>query len=279
VSVEEVSYAGDTLDVTYRHRTTGETETIHEVHLLIGADGRFSKVRETFFPPAPSRLAGMGICRLLSESNGQPQVLREYGQWFHGPHRLLGFELPGGATYATATFPIEIEGTIPEELKEPANLRRLFLPDAGPLCPEAAFILDCLERDADKLHWARFQESDFLWEDDRAQVLLIGDACHAMLPTLGQGATQAIEDACVIADTLSYHADPADPLGSVRRALRHYRRRREARVIFCAQFSVEASDTLMPGTDAVNDTLRKGRRPFTDNLRQLYCDTPEPLAS
>lgn len=220
----------------------------------------------------------MGICRLLSEPDGRPHPIPEYGQWFNGPYRLLGFALPGGATYATATFPIEIGAQIPEELKIIRNLRSYFEPTEGSLCPESAYILECLERDESKLHWARFQESDFLWEDVREQALLVGDSCHAMLPTLGQGATQAIEDACVAADTLKLHADPTNPKESIARALRHYRRRREARVLFTAQFTNEASDTLMPGCDDVNDTLRKARRPFTDNMKRLYRDTPVPLA-
>ncbi len=35
------------------------------------------------------------------------------------------------------------------------------------------------------------------------RVVLLGDAAHAMMPNLGQGGTQAIEDAIVLADCLS----------------------------------------------------------------------------
>lgn len=41
----------------------------------------------------------------------------------------------------------------------------------------------------------------------RGRVALLGDAAHAMPPTLGQGGNHAIEDAVVLA----HHADPAQP--------------------------------------------------------------------
>ena len=52
------------------------------------------------------------------------------------------------------------------------------------------------------MHWARMQEHDVLYADPVSNVLYLGDAAHGMVPTLGQGATQAIEDACVAADQL-----------------------------------------------------------------------------
>lgn len=51
-------------------------------------------------------------------------------------------------------------------------------------------------------------------------VTLLGDAAHAMLPTLGQGASQAIEDAAALADALTATTDtPVE-------ALRRYEARR-----------------------------------------------------
>ena len=41
------------------------------------------------------------------------------------------------------------------------------------------------------------------------RVSLLGDACHAMLPFLGQGANMAIEDACVLARCLkTFRSNP-----------------------------------------------------------------------
>jgi 2-polyprenyl-6-methoxyphenol hydroxylase-like FAD-dependent oxidoreductase len=56
----------------------------------------------------------------------------------------------------------------------------------------------------------------------RGRIVLVGDAAHPMLPSLGQGACQAIEDAVVLADEL---AAPRDVIT----ALARYSTRRAAR--------------------------------------------------
>ena len=56
----------------------------------------------------------------------------------------------------------------------------------------------------------------------RGRVTLLGDAAHPMLPSLGQGANAAIEDALVLAHALTHQTDPDS-------ALRSYERRRLGR--------------------------------------------------
>ncbi len=59
----------------------------------------------------------------------------------------------------------------------------------------------------------------------RGRIALIGDAAHAMLPTIAQGGAQAIEDAFVLAECLA--AAPGEPAV----ALQRYERRRKRRVM------------------------------------------------
>jgi salicylate hydroxylase len=59
----------------------------------------------------------------------------------------------------------------------------------------------------------------------RGRIALIGDAAHAMLPTIAQGGAQAIEDAWVLADCLA--ETPDQPAA----ALQRYEKRRKMRVI------------------------------------------------
>ena len=62
---------------------------------------------------------------------------------------------------------------------------------------------------ADTLHkWGIFvREPLTRWSKGR--VTLLGDACHSMVPYLGQGVNMAIEDACVISRYLKANNNPA----------------------------------------------------------------------
>jgi salicylate hydroxylase len=66
----------------------------------------------------------------------------------------------------------------------------------------------------------------------RGRVTLLGDAAHPMLPYLGQGACQAIEDGCVLAAALSAERqDPAEALALYERS----RRPRASRVVLASR--------------------------------------------
>jgi 2-polyprenyl-6-methoxyphenol hydroxylase-like FAD-dependent oxidoreductase len=53
-------------------------------------------------------------------------------------------------------------------------------------------------------------------------VTLIGDAIHAMLPTLGQGANQALRDAAVLAAKLSDGDDVVAAIGAYEQDMRDH---------------------------------------------------------
>jgi 2-polyprenyl-6-methoxyphenol hydroxylase-like FAD-dependent oxidoreductase len=63
-----------------------------------------------------------------------------------------------------------------------------------------------LAKGADVYKWALLdRDIPPAWSTGR--VALLGDACHAMLPYLAQGAAMAIEDAWILADELSTDAE------------------------------------------------------------------------
>ena len=76
----------------------------------------------------------------------------------------------------------------------------------------------------------------------RGRATVLGDAAHPMLPYLGQGACQAIEDGCVLAAALV--AAPEDPAG----ALELYERSRRPRAskVVLASRAHAASTTISP---------------------------------
>lgn len=79
--------------------------------------------------------------------------------------------------------------------------------------------------------WALYDRDPIpRWTQGR--VTLLGDAAHSMLPYLGQGACQAIEDGAVLATALTAEAaDPAAALARYERA----RRPRASRVVLAAR--------------------------------------------
>ena len=248
----------------------GSTEIIDGIDLLVAGDGRYSKVRETFLGRPQPKFLGVCIFRLLLE-DARPDLVDDYEQWFNGPNRLLAFRIPGNATYISGSFPILPEEDVPAEAKRPDVLRALYTPADGPSSAQCAFMIDAICSHVADIHWARLQEAPAEFCDSNRRILLLGDAAHPMVPTLGQGATQAIEDACVAAAELrAAFADAAD--GSIAGALERIEQRRRARVEFVVDFSRQATDTMLAGADPVSGSLAKTGPDFRARLMKLYRD-------
>jgi 2-polyprenyl-6-methoxyphenol hydroxylase-like FAD-dependent oxidoreductase len=239
-------------------RTANDLARFGGYDLLIAGDGRFSRLREIVCGPIRATHLGIAIWRLLTDETGCP--FDDYGQWFHASNRLLAYRVPGGHVYACGVFPIDTPDIEPRH-KTQAFQRALF---GAKLCPAAAWILDRAFA-APELHWARLQISPLARGNPDDKVLLLGDAAQAMVPTLGQGATQAIEDGVLAAALLRQGKGIAEIAAL-----------RDSRVEFVRDFSIEASDTLLPGADPVAGTLAKNAPEFRAKLRRLYTDVPGP---
>ncbi|SHI34025.1 salicylate hydroxylase [Roseomonas rosea] len=230
--------------------------------LLVGGDGRYSRLRALAAgEPVPEQL-GLCIYRLLvSEADDCP--FDDYGQWFEGANRLLAFRVPGNAVYVAGTFRIFGDTSIPDYARRPVYQRALFTPSSGQPSPAVTWMLERIERHFDDIHWARTQQAPILRHAAGGRALFLGDAAQAMVPTLGQGATQAIEDGVLTAAILRAGGD-AEAVA----------RLRDPRVAFVRDLSRAASDTIL-GTDPVAGTRKKGEPPFLDALRRLYTEVPE----
>jgi salicylate hydroxylase len=79
--------------------------------------------------------------------------------------------------------------------------------------------------------WALY-DRDPIPQWTKGRVAILGDAAHPMLPYLGQGACQAIEDGAVLATALAAEAD--DPVRGLERYERT-RRPRASRVVLAAR--------------------------------------------
>ncbi|WP_137990664.1 FAD-dependent monooxygenase [Streptomyces vilmorinianum] len=176
-----------------------------EAELVLGADGIHSTVRRTLFPGHPGpRYSGFTTWRVVIPAPDRPFAPHE--TW--GAGRLWGTQpLKDGRIYAYAMAAAPAGTHAPDD--EKAELLRLFGDWHHPV-PE---ILAAAEPDGVLRHDVHHMP-DPLPAFHRGRVALLGDAAHAMQPTLGQGGNQAIEDAIVLAHHAGQGLPPSRALAA-----------------------------------------------------------------
>jgi salicylate hydroxylase len=247
----------------------GQEFRLDGIDLLIAADGRYSSVRRTISGDVPVRQIGVAISRVLvpDTSNG---LIDDYEQWFNGPNRLLAFRVPPDHIYIACAFPIPPESDIPPQMKTPEALRAAYTPPHAAPSAQAQWMIDTVCANVADTHWARMQEHDVLYRAADCNVLYLGDSAHGMVPTLGQGATQAIEDAANAAALITRRYNEGER--DVARWLGEIAALRERRMRFVMEFSRAATDTMLAGADPVKGTKHKTEAPFREKLCRLYRD-------
>lgn len=279
-TVVEMGYMDDfaqsPLYLVIEDQQTGDRQRIDHLDLIVGGDGRYSQVRTTFIDKPEPKHLGVCIYRLLVP-NSPDDIIDDYQQWFHNGHRLLAFAIPGNEVYIAGSFPLSEGLEIPEEAKTPAYLRTAYEPPSG-YSEVCQFLVSSICANIDQIHWARIQEIDAAFGDQRGHVVCLGDSSHAMFPTLGQGATQAFEDGCFMAAHLKQWLANARQKGErihIPAFVASVEAIRRDRVQFAQQFSREASDALLAGSDPVVALVRKTQPTVLNQLRKLYRDTPD----
>ncbi|GAA2636281.1 FAD-dependent monooxygenase [Streptomyces vastus] len=188
---------GDPGDVG-RPARVGTPDGELEAELVVGADGIHSAVRRTLFPEHGGPVySGFTTWRVVIPVPGAAFASHE--TWGRG--RIWGTHpLKDGRIYAYAAAIAPAGGRAPDD--ERAELVRLFgdWHEPIPAVIAAARPEDVLRHDVHHI-------AEPLPAFHRCRVALLGDAAHAMPPTLGQGGNQAIEDAVV----LSGRSDPEGP--------------------------------------------------------------------
>ncbi len=189
----------------------GTTQTL-EAALVVGADGVRSVVRASGDFDAVVTETGATYLRATVE--GHDDVL--HGEYWTSLGLFGGAPLGDGSTYFYASAQSGPVAAAMARRDLPA-LRALWadaLPLTAPLLGAVATYDDLLVNDVTRVDAAR-------WSD--GALVLLGDAAHAMAPTLGQGANSALVDAAVLALELDAAESPAG-------ALQAYERRRRAPV-------------------------------------------------
>jgi salicylate hydroxylase len=191
-----------------------------EADIVVAADGIHSELRKAVVPPSPPVFSGSIAYRGLVSHDKVPDWPTDTWLMWLGPGKhFLTFPVRAGQM-------INYVGFVPadQEMKEswtaagdPDALRAEF---AG-WDERVGRLLQAVEV---TFRWALYDREPLpLWTKGR--LTLLGDAAHPMLPHLGQGANQSIEDGIALAKILARAERAAVP-----RALVAYERLRRVRV-------------------------------------------------
>jgi salicylate hydroxylase len=188
--------------------------------LLIGADGIRSVVRTQLFGPEQPVFTGNIAWRLLIPAEVLPQgMVRPVATAWWGPGAHVVHYFVRRGELVNCVFVREQRGWEVESWTEPGDPEELQAAFSG--WHEQIRTLARHARRETLFKWALFDRTPMpAW--GRGRITLLGDACHATLPFMAQGAAMAIEDAAVLSACLDADTDVA-------RALHRYEGLRKAR--------------------------------------------------
>ncbi len=192
-TIADMENGDDAVKIVLKNGVTGTYD------MVVGSDGVHSKIRSMTLGDYKARYTGQSVWRYAFK---RPPEL-ETGYMFMGKKTKAGL-IPMTAD-TMYMFLVSAEGDnpyIPEEQLVPRM--KALLQEYS--CPMIQSIVDDIT-DAKKVIY-RPLEVLFIpapWHQNR--VILIGDAVHATIPQLGQGAALALEDSVVLAELVQSEND------------------------------------------------------------------------
>jgi salicylate hydroxylase len=240
---------------------------VAEAEVVVGADGIHSEMRPHVFPPSNPVFHGTISYRGLVPRERLPGWPMDRWEMWAGPKKhFLVFPVRHGTMVNYVGF-VPTDEQMKESWSAPGDPNVLRAEFAG-WDPRIGEVLAQVDK---TFRWALYDREPLpTWSKGR--LTLLGDAAHPMLPHLGQGANQSIEDGMALATILAQ----ADAAG-VPHALQVYeklRRERVADVQLGARKHGLRVDS-MSGDLATRDAELATHAEFR---KQLYSYDVEPLA-
>lgn len=196
---------------------TTEAGKVFTADLIVGADGAYSAVRQCLQRKAGFEFDESYLEHGYKELHIPPVETGDHAPfamernalhvWPHGGSMMIALPNPDGSFTCTLFWPFKGEHSL--EAIEGELVRPFFerhYPDAAALMPTLE--TDFQENPTSSLVTMRCCP----WSE--GNVVLIGDAAHAVVPFYGQGANAAFEDCSALADALAAH--PGDYRAAIR---------------------------------------------------------------
>ena len=193
--------------VNLGHRCTRLSEDSDRVHLsfangasaeadvVVGADGIRSVVqREIGLESRPTSEGTMAYRGLIpAERFAWAQELRDPALWLGSGRSFLLYPVASGRLINMVAF-VPTDTDSEESWSAPGDLKALAAEYAGWDTP----VVDTINSLEETFRWGIYDRAPLpYWST--ARVTLMGDAAHPMVPHVGQGAGQSIEDAITLA--------------------------------------------------------------------------------
>jgi salicylate hydroxylase len=178
---------------------------------LIGADGLHSKIRQAAFGPAPGKFTGAVAWRGLVPMDRLPAHHNQpiASTWVGPTAHVTSYPVRSGDGHMMS-FSGQAESSAwqEESWSQHGSISECLQDFAG----WHEDIVALIENAETLYKWGLFvREPLKAWSVGR--VSLLGDACHSMVPYLGQGVNMAIEDAGVLARCIE--KQPDDPAAAL----------------------------------------------------------------
>jgi salicylate hydroxylase len=211
-----------TIDLRYGRRlaefmdtgsgVTAETQSGSEIagNALIGADGIHSHIRALLLADGPARALPRSHYRALIKASAMPDEIERDSVclWLRPGSHVVHYPIRDGSLINVVAA-IDGKAALDAGWSASASVEEMTLYFADSARPLSEFI-------AGASSWSQWPALDRppvkTWSKGR--VALIGDAAHASLPYLAQGAAMAVEDAVVLARMLESEADTAAALAA-----------------------------------------------------------------
>jgi len=178
--------------------------------VAVGADGIRSVIRQELFGPSDPTFTGNIAWRSLIPVEQLPEgMVRPAATAWWGPGRHFVHYYVRSGRFVNCVAVVEKEGWEVESWTEKGDIAELR-EDFDGWHDDIQTLINAMDPEA-CFKWALFDRPPMpQWSIGRAA--LLGDACHATLPFMAQGAVMGIEDGAVLAECLSDEADPVTAL-------------------------------------------------------------------